>query len=275
MVPSNYHITPLLRQKPRFLLQFSEIWGWGSHRSYSPEPVGVLLGTPWLGDWGAAGRASAHLNPPRLPHSAEPKHIPSEAQGPLPSPIHHHFSTQKMKLHTTPGRGRLQQGSRPQPIGSQCQTVRAGYSGYSFSQSFYHHAAEKLPRVAVVLKPNLRLTWYTRTRRADAAWKTAHPLQLLSPADAQPQSLLRQEPDAGGAPAWHPGRVYWSCLARGLMLGAITFTAKTHGSQRTGWDLLGFCVTASSAGLWASRAGTAGTWKDHQAFFTRSLKTIR
>ena len=196
--PSNLQIAPLPRQKPRFLLKFCEIQGSRSRVSCSPEPVGMQLGTPWLGDRGSAGRASAHPSPPRLLSRAKLKHTPSKAQGLLPSPLYHCFSMQKMNHHATKRRLRLQKGGHSQPLGSQWQNVRVGCSSYSFGQSYYHHTAEKLPRVAVMLKPNLHIIQCTRTRGVDAAWKKVHPLQHLSLADAQTRSLLQQEPDGGG-----------------------------------------------------------------------------
>lgn len=128
---------------------------------------------------------------------AELKRAPSKAQGQLPSPLYHHFSMQKMNHHATQCRVRLQKGSHSQPLGSQQQNIGVGCSSYSFGQSYYHHAAEKLPRVAVMLKPNLYIIWYTRTRGVNAAWKKVHPLHL-SLADVQPRSLLQQEPNGGG-----------------------------------------------------------------------------
>lgn len=201
--PSSLQITPLLGQKHRFLLKFCENQVLRSCGSYSPKPGGVCAAT-YIMAWGlrgAAGRASAHPSPPHLLPGAEPKHVPSKVQGPLPSPLYHHFSMQKMNHHATQGRARLWKGGRPQPLGSPQQNIRVGYFSYSFGWSYYHCPAEKLPQMAVMLKPNLHITWYTCTRGADAAWKKVYPPQRLSLADAQPQRLLQQEPSSPGDPS--------------------------------------------------------------------------
>lgn len=72
---------------------------------------------------------------------------------------------------------------QPFPIlGSQQQNIGVGCFSYSFGQSYYHHAAEKLPWEAVMLKPNLHIIRYAHTQGVNGAWKKEHPLQHLSSA---------------------------------------------------------------------------------------------
>lgn len=99
-----------------------------------------------------------------------------------------------MNHSATQCRVRLRKGGHSQPLGSQQQNVGVGCLSYSFGQSYYHHTAEKLPWVAVRLRQNLRFIWYTCTQGVNTDWKKTHPLQHISLADAQPQSILQQGP---------------------------------------------------------------------------------
>lgn len=76
MASFELQIVLLLRQKPKFLLKIGEIQGTRSCRNVSPEPVGVQLGMPWLGDEGAVGQASANPSPPPLLSDAKLKRAP-------------------------------------------------------------------------------------------------------------------------------------------------------------------------------------------------------
>lgn len=75
MASFKLQIILLPRWKPKFLSKLWEIWGTRSCRNFSPEPVGVQLGMPWLRDEGAVGQASAnqaHLSGCLMPNRNEP-----------------------------------------------------------------------------------------------------------------------------------------------------------------------------------------------------------
>lgn len=162
-------------------VSFKMLWNPGLEESRELQPWagGCAAGYTKAGSW-----ASAHPSPPCLPPTAKPKRVPSEAQpAPFPSlppPFH--------AENEPPCNPAQSEAFEKQPfpvLSSQQQNIGVVCFSYSFGQSYYHHAAEKLPRVAVMFKPNLHIIRYACSQGVDGAWKKVHPLQHLSSAYAQ------------------------------------------------------------------------------------------
>lgn len=173
-----------------------EIWGTRTCRNFSPEPMGVQLGTPWLRDEGAVGQASA--SQAHLPGCLMPNlNKPPQKHRACSLPSYPSLFRDENDPPCNTAQPRLWKAHHSQPLGSQRQNVGVGCLSYSFGQSYYHHIAEKLSGVSVMVTPNPQISRYTRTR------DSVQPGTRHIPSNISPCQMHKVSP-SGDLPAGGP-----------------------------------------------------------------------